>query len=350
MAADVHGRSQRIGILQQSKASNHWSAPQAASANFQTIPYDAFVSIPDPNVNVDYFNFTSSGLMPESSRLFVDGVSGLPTINFSGVSTYSNGLLAQHLIAALQDVVEVVTTPYVKTITPANTVLDFANNGGYLFSIALDGGGSQTDGVILENALLDELVISINPNATGVAKLMQWSGKWVGNELEMSQDLTGTWVAMPTGGQLNTNTLGFTCALTVGSTVLSDVCWRNFTMRYNNNVFSDCKTTGGKANNFKIAPRWTWTLDIVYNSATYAIFKSYKDGDSVSLDLYNGDATPDATGEITFDFPNAVLTANPFVYEGEYMALRIEAENLYLSGSENNIVLADGVDGNYPAS
>lgn len=350
MAADVHGRSQRIGILQQSKASNHWMAPQAASANFQTIPYDAFVSIPDPQVNVDYFNFTSSGLMPESSRLFVDGISGLPTINFSGVATYSNGLLAQHLIAALQDVVEVATTPFAKTITPANTVLDFANNGGYLFTVAMDGGGSPTDGVILENALLNELVISINPNANGVGKLMQWSGNWVGNELEMSQDLTGTWVAMPTGGQFNDNALGFTADLTVGATVLSNICWRNFTMRFNNNVFSDCKTTGGKANNFKIAPRWTYTLDIVYNSSTYPILKSYKDGDSVSLDIYNGDATPDTAGEINFSFADGVLTANPLIYEGEYLALRIEAEVLNTTGLSNEILLVDGVDGNYPAS
>lgn len=341
MASDIHSRAQRIGFLKQSA----WASPQAASANFQTLNYDAGVSVPKPGVTVNDFDFTSSGsLMKEESRIFVDGVSGLSTIPFKGVATKS--LLAAHLIAAFQKVTEGASTPYTKDISPANAVIDFAADAGYTWTVAADSG--NTDGAILECAILNRFQFSVNPNGNGIAKLAMIEGDWVGNELNFAQTLNGTWVAMPTTGFFNTDSLGFTLDLVIGSTTLSAVCYRNFTMTLENNVFSDCKTTGGKANNYKLNPTLKYTIDIPYNSASKALMASFKAGDNCSVTFYNGAGTSD--GEFKLTSTKGILTEQPQIFEGDYYAFRLNIESLKpTSGGYATTFLkySDTVDGAY---
>lgn len=348
MAAEVLAKKQKIGLLQQSKVTNHWAAPADASANYLTLNYNSGVSIPDPDVQVDNFNWTSaSTVMKEYTRRYVDSLSGLPKINFTSAAT--KAVLAPHLTAFFQNVSEGATTPFTKSFDIASSVLDFATNEGYLHTIAMYNydGGESADGAILENALLDTFTFEIMPNNRGVARLANISGTWVGNEMNLEQNLTGTWVAMPTTGFYNTSSDVFSLStLTVGATNLASTPYRRFLFSGNNNVSSDVKTTGGKANNYKISPVVTVEVDLPYDSTTYKLLKHYQSGDNVEIAFQNGVGTAD--GHIRFYNEHAVLTGNPFVYEGDYQAIRLPIE-FYAPATLNSPMckMSDAIDWAY---
>lgn len=332
MAVDIYSGKQTIGFLQQSKVSNHWSAPQAASANFKKVNYDKNVSIPNPDVQIENFNWTAqTGTMLNSSRVFVDSTSGLPSVPFSGVMTKS--LMGLHLACAMHTCTEGATTPFDKSFTMANHTgqVDFATNEGFLSTIAGYAYAAASDGWILQNALLNELKIVIEANQRGVARLANVSGTWVGNNLLKNQNLSGSWVAQPTTGFYNVGSsasdifaVGMAINLLGSALSLSSICWRRFELTINNNVMSDCKTTGGKANNFKIDPVVTFSLDIPYNSASYTLLKEYtlQNADYCEMTLANS-YVANTDGEFAIAIPNFHMTENPKVFEGDYLAHRI---------------------------
>lgn len=321
MATQYVNKSAKIGFLQQARGSNHWAAPAAASANFQTINADVGITY-DSATTVDESNASGSGkLMSEQDRLYVDGLSGLPSITYTSVATKL--LLAAHLVAAFQKVTEAASTPYAKQISPVNAFVDFATNGGYLWTLAFSPSGiGVADGIVLENALIDSLEVSIDNLANGHSQLAMLNTTWKGNEIKFDQTLSGTWVAAPTTAFFNTQSLGFTLDLTVGSDSFAASCWRRFSMRMVNNVFNLCPTTGGQPNQFGLNPELIITLDIPYTNTNYVILGNYKSGDNVDINFYNGAGTAD--GQLNIDFPDGVLIRDPYTFEGDYSAMRLE--------------------------
>ena len=104
VVAKVLAKREKIGILQRSKSVDHWAAAAdtAANAAFKTIHWlDVGQAIPDAGITVDQFNVTSqNGTHFEAERRFVDKVSGLVRVPFSG--TCDKSTLSIFLVAALQ--------------------------------------------------------------------------------------------------------------------------------------------------------------------------------------------------------------------------------------------------------
>jgi len=269
-------------------------------------------------------------------------------------------LLAPHLVAAFPgEVSEDGTTPYTKYFEPSDDVVDFYADDALLHTIAIGnyntGADPETamDGIILENAILDSFTMTFNNNDRGIARLGRWSGTWVGNEMNFEQNFDNAstafsnWAAAPTTGFYNEAALGFAFSITLGSDAYNSVCWKSFSITVNNNVTSECKTAGGKANNYLIMPEITFTVDLPYNSGTYTILKNFQDGEDVNNLLFlSGDGSSD--GHLKIYNTEGVLTANPFEYNGEYQAIRLQGKLLRpAAGWSSLITMADAVDWSY---
>jgi hypothetical protein len=350
MAVEFIKKAAQLGILQQSKTSNHWIAPQTAASNFITHPVDEGSVSPDFGVTIDELMFQGSNtLMKEYDRKYIDGISGLKylTYKYSSVPVQH---LAAYLVAFFQKCTEGATTPFAKDISPVNTDVDFAGNNGFLYGIGYSPSGfALTDLMILDNALLDTLKFSIDNLANGIKRVVGLDCKWVGNALTPDLTKSGTWVAAPTSTAtfLNNKTLGFTLNLVVGATTLNAICYRKFEFDGANGVSVPCATIGGKANNYRLNPTIKFNIDIPYNTNTKAIVGSFKAGDNVSFDFGNGSGTD--SGTILFTVANAHLTANPLEIQDNYHALRLQVEATKPTAgfSTSFIKYADSVDGGY---
>jgi len=329
-----------FGILQQSKASNHWIVPQGASANFRTIQWiNSGVLIPDPAVTVDQFNVTSqTGTHFEHERFFVDSTSGLPKIPFTG--TCDKTTLAAFLVAAFQGCSEAVGTPFTKTIGAGGLagVINWANNEGYLFTLALQQGASADDGIILENALIDTLNIVWEVESSGIARLVNMNGTWVGNELKYEQALDGTWTngtPLQTGFFNNTDTWAVRTTFTVDGVDYSAQCIRRVELQINNNIRKACVSTGGKASNYIWSPEYKMLITVDHNSITEKILKDFTSGADVSFTWSNDPATANTDGKWTVqsDTGNGKLMSQPKTYSDEYLGLQLEVKWFSLLGA-----------------
>lgn len=341
MAVERTNKQRRIGFLQQAD----WATPQAASANFETLSYDAGSVIVDDGTVINTFDVTSTtGLIPKQSRAYTDGVSPLPTITFSAPATRK--ALAVHLVAALQSVTEVATTPFQKIIVPAfdTAIVDFTT-AGYTHTIATDNLGAA-DGVILENAVLDSLTLTVEPNAQGVARLAKISGTWIGNEMNHAQTLSGTWVA-----ESLTNFYNDTAPLLLNTSIgsLTDVCWKRYTLTINNSVMSDCRVAG-KANNFKFTPSITTSITLPYNEDTIDFLAARKAGTTGTISLYTSSPGTGTAGYISL-ISYGRITTTPHGTDGAYESIEVTMQNESntIAGNSLVVTLADAVDRNYPA-
>ena len=332
MSNKILSKVERFGILQQSKAVNHWAAPAAANAAFKLCQWiNAGTPNPNPDVQVDQFNVTSqNGIHFETERFFVDALSGLPSIPFSG--TCEKATLAPFLVSALQACSEAVGTPYEKTITAGGLTgtIDFAGNEGFLFTIAVDQNASADDGVILENAIIQTLNIVWDLNARGVPRLVSMNGTFVGNEMNYEQTLNGTWTNLTivqTGFFNNTDTWSTTFStalLTIGGVDYSAECIRRVELQINNNVTSNCKTTGGKANQYDIAPEYKLIVSLDYNATTEKILKDFQEGVTASMFWSNDSADAGTDGKWSLSFPLLRLMSPPKVYNGDFIGVNLD--------------------------
>lgn len=347
MASEIFQKKQRIGFLQQSRTSNHWSAAKVAGDNFQMLNYDAGYSKPVPFTNIGSFNFAdgSGSLTAKESELHINSGAGLSRLPFRGIVTKQ--FLAAHLIAFIQKVTEGALTPYTKNITVQNQVLDFPGNSGFLWTIAGDSynnGSSVGDGFLLKNALLDKFKLSINNNAEGVDRLLKYEGEWVGIQMSLEQYLSGSWTSIPTILPFHTQSLKMQVDFSIGSLTATDICYKNVEISFDNSVRSDCITT--IPNNYKLSPKIEITVDLPYTSETYTALKSYQSGDLGSFTLKNGAGTSD--GELKLAFTKCILLEPPFEFKEGYVGLRCRMQVLEPStGWSNEIIMSDAIDGGY---
>lgn len=344
MAVKILSKQSRVGILKQAA----WTTPQAASANFRTLYYNAGSVNPEPDVQKDEYNVTSqNGLLSEDERGFVDSVSGLPSISFSGVA--DRNTLAAHLVAAFQAVTEGATTPFEKTITSGAIAgpVDFAADAGFLHTIALDINASADDGIILENAVLDSLNIVWDFNSRGIGKLAQISGVWKGNEMNVEQTLSGTWVTTTITPYNNTDTFTLD-TFTIDSVDYATQCVRRYELSINNNVTSNCKTTGGKANQYDITPDYRSTIILDYNATTEKILGDYKT-DALVVATFKNELDPQVeTGYLSIAGTRGRLQKNPYMYNGEFVGLALDVKwKSYAAATPLTIVMNDAVDWTY---
>ncbi len=340
MAAEITTRSRRIGFLQQS----NFATPSAASAAFETLNYNSGSVIPDPAIQLANFDVTStSGLMPKQSRAYIDALSGLPSIPFAAPATQK--ALAVHFTAGMQVVHQVASTPFQKVITHIcdSSIPDFST-GGYLHTIATDAI-SGTDGWLLESALLDIFTYTIEPNAQGIARLAHISGVWKGNNLQLNQNLSGAWIAESLADFYNNTTK--VSLNSSGIISLTDYCWKRYSITINNNIISDCKVAGGKANNYKLSPQITVNVLLPYDSTTYALLNTYKAGTTGSITLTTGTAGTAGFLEI---ISYGRISAQPVGIDGNYHSINLtmQCEVNTSAGYSAQVTIADAQNRTYP--
>lgn len=363
MANKISSKEIKYGILRQSPDSsvatafkaagataNDWTNPAAADQNFRTLYYSKGVPIPDPGVTVDDYGTSSQlGINHELTQFYVDARSGLAKLNFSGIA--DKNTLAAHLVAALQSVTEDASTPFSKSVVSAFTagVVDFAAGGGHLHTLAINQKASADDGIILENAIIDNLNLTWDFNSKGVARLVQFDGTWVGNEMDFEQTLSGTWVATTLAPFNNTDAFSFV-TFTVDSVDWAAQCVRRLSLSINNNVTSNCATTAGKANQYDCTPEITWTVVLDHNSTTEKLMGDFQAGAAVDINfgntLYVGAGGQDGT--LGFDSPNCRIIAPPQAYNGDFLGYSLQCR-AYQSSTTSplTVQIVDTLDWGY---
>ena len=353
MAADIHSKDLKVGVGKQAA----WATPLTEIGTYYLMPYDLTGVSIEPAVEVGQFAYyTAGGIMEENKRKYIEATSGLSKINFAGVAMVER--LAPHFVGALQIITEAALTPFAKDMYPADTIIDFAADGGRLHTIAAyTFSGANYDGILLDNAIIDNLTFTVDANAIGISRLARIAGSWVGNKMTPTQDLSGaTFTALPATpyyfpNALNPTHLTWVLNLVINGVTYSATAFRRFEFAINNNVYSDIKTTGGKANNYKMNPEIIYTIDLPYNTTTHKIFDGFVAGGNVAMDFGNGtgNGTAGIGGDIKFDTENGVLISNPQVYEGDYKAIRIQFKALRPSAGWNaqEVGLCDDTDWGY---
>ena len=346
MATKVLNKTIKYGLLKQT----NWATPQTAAANFKTQNWDAGVSIPDPDVLIESVGESGQyGIHKELEMFFVDSTTGLPKISFRGRAAKS--LLIDYFAAAFFKVVENSVAPYDKTISAGGLTapIDFKNDGGYVYTVAIDNTGAD-DGIILENAILNNLKMTLDLNARGLSRHLTVEGEFVGNKMSFEQTLSGSWVAKPTSGYYNDTDTFTPNVFTINGVDYSAECIKRFEIEVQNNVTPGCLTPAGKVDQYDIAPVYTLRLLLDYNAVTEKIPKQFTTGGTVLIGFPNS-VTPDTDGELKFYIPNAKLIKNPVEYNGDFLAVAIEAEMKSGGGSSPIIIdFTDNINGGFPTS
>lgn len=358
-SANTVGTDNPVGVY---TSGNSWDNPQGVSAGYFEMLATVGNINPDSKVENYTLNATGSNSMfMEESRAKTNSKSVLPTIDLEMYATPK--VLAGLFGIALQDFSnydpsEVSVGKYIK---PYNTTIDFTS-AGYLLTVAGGGinvGSGTSDGFILQNALVNNMTLTI-PNVTGgEARLAKVSCQLIGQTLLEGQYLTGTWSSAESYiyNQSEIDYDHFQLDLTVTgngvTNAYTDLCWRNFVLTINNNITSDCFTADG-ANNFKrVNPEITASIDIPHNNVTVDTFAQYKAGASVSFTLGNGYTAGsldgfngDGTGQyLEIKSTKAQMTANPRSTEGDYIAQKIDLNILKPTAGWGDYLIS--LDDNY---
>lgn len=359
---DVLTKRQVVGILEES-ISGGWGTPKTASSQFKRQLYNVGQSIPDFGKTESQFEMTGAySEMKEQNRRVNDSITGLKRIPFSGFATRKN--ISDHLIACLWDLygTEGGSPSYTKVFNCGNDQYAFESGEGVTFSIGLDNNHqddpeSISDGIILENAVIDDLTLECDMMAGGKDKYMKMSGNWVGRNMQTEVNFTSAWLNedgtafsesySPTFynvGDSPANWFNLSNAtFTIGGDNIAS-CMRKFSITINNQLFSDCVTTGGKPNNYKRKRMITMTIDLPYNTSTYKAVKGYKDGDVVVLGTFNNGTVFSTLGGIQISNSVNYLTSQPQVVEGDYWAIRLEMEMYRPNGGFVGLIgLSDGI-------
>ena len=341
MATKYLAKTFKYGALVQT----NWATPQEDGAAFKTIPYSAGVSVFDPDVRVESHNTSGqSGVHKEFERVYVDGRSGLPKMNFSMPADITT--LAPHLGQALLSVSQGAGATYTKTITAGGLTgtIDFNGDGAKLFTIAMDDISVSNDGIVLENAIIENLDLSWDFLANGTARLMQVSGNWVGNEMNFKQTTEGNWTTTTFAPMGNTDLYSLT--LSVDSEGWSQNV-RKFTFNVANNVTSNAATTAGKANNYDIAPVYTSKILLDYNSTTKEALGDYQSGVTV-LATIDSSIAGGSDGNLTIACTGGILQKQPFVYNGEFAGIELDVLwHSTAAATPVTITLTDSIDWGY---
>ncbi len=296
-----------------------WANPEAAGAVYKTVPYDAGVTVFDPDVFVERHNTTGqSGIHREFERVYVDSRSGLPKVNFNMPADVKT--LAPHLVGALFVVSEAAGGAFTKNISAGGltAVIDFNADDAQLHTIAMDDQASADDGIILENAIIENLTLSWDFIANGTARLVQVNGNWIGNEMNFEQTTNGTWTTTTFTPMNDTDTYTFTTLTSDGVDIKAETV-RRFTFNVANNVTTNSATTVGKPNNFDVSPVYTSQVLLDYNSTTEKILKDFQDGATVTATI-DSSLSSGASGNLTITLVGGIIQRQPFGYNAEFGA------------------------------
>jgi len=257
-----------------------------------------------PQLTREELQLTSAaGLTPERARSITDYTSGIHRLGFGGVAirdalpylfflslfkatetdlTVPNPDNFQQVFVPWGDSgVPDFTDPFDPASSPSpNTKVPSCN-------LLWDWLTTEAGGTVLNDAILNTLNLTLNVNNQGIARFLQVSGEFVGAGLVENFDSTS--VTFPGSAPAITtynNSSAFT--LTLAGTVSYSGCFKTWGLSINNNVTSDCRTTGGRPNNWRINPEYMIDFTIPCNDTTDTLAGGLLAGTEQTITLSTG--------------------------------------------------------------
>ena len=341
-----------VGILEQTA----FNTPATNASAFRKMLYKSGTVKENPSFSISYNDTVNSEeMMQTSNRVKIDSVNGYKRVGFEGLATVKS--LSDHLQAWFQRVTEEATTPYRKFWQPLSTPLSFNAGNGTVYSVGL-GTRNQSivpDGVILENAIIEELTLSISPLEQAEKKLMTMKGTWLGTSLKTGQNFTSNWVNedgsvtdnyVPTYYNESSLPFDFDSADLVINSVNFGGCYSLFEMTMKHEILAtNCLTSSGTPNEIILGvPSITYKIQIPYNATTYTALNNFLSGHVVTIANFQNQS--DATlGGLKFQAPNCYLTSNPNITKDGYRALELNFKMFLVAGTSTvPILMSDAID------
>lgn len=359
---EVLNKTARVGLLLQptttrtqsandivgsGATNNAWTNGQTASDTFYSIIAEA--GSPNANANVSTSSLNATGsttVFAERGRTYINTDSVLPTVN---MTIYCSPVVTTALlIGALQSVGQGSPTP-TKTITPADTILDYKNNEGYLFSVAGAGFPSSAgyaDGWILQNAVINSLTLTMS-NALGDVepRLMKAEVEFIGTKLlegQNVQNFTPQETYIFNQGGDTSDVFGNLQFSFEGGGSINANFWKEFTFTINNNYFSDSASSDGSPNNMKRSnPEMSYSFSFPYNETTYTVLSKYRDGTMIDSLTFSNGKSVGTLGHFNFTSRYAVLTDTPRATDGDFLSINMTARLLKGSAGWNTSFTID---------
>ena len=325
-----------------------WNDPGIETTNYRRIAYnDGSVAFDPVSTTDQYISTGQSGLHDEDAQFFMDSRSELPTMAFAMPGDQKT--LTPHLVGALLgSVTESGTTPFAKTIVCGGLTgaIDFTNNAAELVTLSMTDKASADDGIILEDAIISELTLEWDFNASGTARLMQMSGTWIGSEMNFEQTMTGTTVKTTLAPYNNAESYSFT-TFTVDGVDWSSEAFRSYTFTVNNNVTPNNKGANGKPGNYDIKPIYTSIILMDYNDVTEKLLADYQAGVSVVATIASS-TSPTLDGGLDIACVKGRLMSQPFIYNEEFLAVQLDVK-WFADGSSTPVTvrITDTLDWGY---
>ena len=319
-----------------------WGNYPVVATDYRRVQYNKDSVLFDPAITIDQYESSGqNGIHDETAQVFVDKLSGLPTVTFAMPADQKT--LAPHLVGALGAVSEAVT-PFAKTITCNGLTgpVDFTATGVgsdtwplHAISTTDEGGDGAGEGKWVENCIIQDLTLEWDFNAQGVSRLMQMSGTWVGTEINLEQTMAGTTVDTALTPYNNTDGFSMT-TFTVGGVGWTGQAIRRYSFTVNNNVTKDDATTAGRADQFNVAPEYTSQIILNYDSTTEKVMMDYQQGSGVVATIAT--SSPSTDGGLSIAGVKGELMSPPEIYEGEYKGVQLDVK-WYANGSATPITI-----------
>ncbi|MBW7889560.1 MAG: hypothetical protein H3C48_00720 [Chitinophagaceae bacterium] len=282
------------------------------TANYTLLMEPEKIAGNKPTVSREEYQLTSAqGLIAERARSFTDAQSSLHHVKLGGVAIREQ-LPLLFFLALLKAAETDYTVPnpdnyqQVFTFFAKDSLPDFTNpyepEGNSnpnvsppLAIIAIDETGTTGSELVdvYSDCIVDTLDFSVNPNAQGTARFAQVDCTFAAGYHDgypTSGDFTfPTPPAVVPYNNQNAFAFSITDAITYSG------CFKEFRLTINNNVTSDCKTTGGRPTNLRVSPEAQIEFSLPYNSTTQALKNKFVEGTEATIKLSTG-----TTGQLGF--------------------------------------------------
>lgn len=257
-----------------------------------------------PAVTREELSLTSAtGLTVERARSVTDYTSGIHRLGFGGVAIQDQ--LPHLLFLALHKVTETdITAPtpdnyqhafvpwadagipdFTSPFDPANSASP--NTKPPVVSLYVDWMAGHNNGATYYNdAIINNLTLSLNVNNQGIARFVNVSGEFACAQI--TEDADGTDSTFPAVPAITTYNNANAFTFTIAGTASYSGCFKTYQLSINNNVTSDCRTTGGRVNNYRIAPEYMVDFTIPVNETTDALAGGLLAGTEQTITLSTG--------------------------------------------------------------
>jgi len=280
---------------------------------------------------------SATGLITERSRSVTDYTSGIHRLGFGGVAIQDQ--LPLFLWLALFKATETDLTvpnpdnfqqvffPFADTDIPDFTDPFTPPAGGStntkppVASLVVDWlTGHNSGATTYDDCILNSLTLALNVNNQGIARFLNVSGEFACAKI--AEDANGSGFSFPTAPAITTYNNASPFTFTLAGSASYTGCFKSFQLNINNNVTSDCRTTGGRVNNYRISPEYMVDFTIPVNETTDILAGGLLAGTEQTITLSTGTTQTlgylniVAKGALTGDVKR-MIENNVWVYKGQ---------------------------------